>query len=71
MVPGKGPRTAAEAREWSSWLVEATARGWVSEGVSQRLSTAINTFLRAHGQADLETKIEDLHVQLQDVRRGR
>jgi hypothetical protein len=60
MVPGAGPKTAAEALVWSSWTIEATARGLISTDVSQKVSTAINTFLRAQEKANLESRISAL-----------
>jgi hypothetical protein len=68
-VPGRGPRTAQEGLEWASWCVEATARGWISEGVSQRISTAINTVLRAASQASMEREIAELKGQVAELRK--
>jgi hypothetical protein len=69
-VPGGGPQTAQEAKEWASWLVSATARGLISDGVSQRVSTAINTFIRAHNAADMEREIRSLKSKIKELEDG-
>ena len=66
-LPGGPPETAEEAQVWASWVVFATASGLLDPTTSQKVSAALNTFLKAESQANLEGKVKDLASKLKEL----
>jgi hypothetical protein len=67
-VPACGPpKTAQEAQEWSSWLVFALATGAISPVIGQKVSSALNTFLKAQSQAEMEREIRSLRAKIKEL----
>ena len=71
-VPACGPpKTAQEAQEWSSWLVYSLATGAISPVVGQKVSSALNTFLKAQDQAEMGQQIRSLRAKIKELESGK
>jgi hypothetical protein len=65
------PTTAAEAKEWSAWLVVAAATGVLDKGTVGQAVGALRVFLASLKQADYEAALAELKDEVKRLKNDR
>lgn len=69
-VPGL-PETLSDIVAWASWCAYATAVGLIDSGTSRQVTAALGELRRAIEKRDLEVEIEQLRIQVKQLKQGR